>query len=149
MLESVILEGNCNLKSYRVEEQNGVVIFFNCVHDLVGAEFRGFYGSKDSFEVCVDTSILLQTQTLVYVTPALSLRGGSGGDACDRGARPTCCCLAVARAGCRKPCDCDDGGGGAPFSLHLGIKAYGGAVEWPDLASPRSANGDGGRRRAG
>uniref|UniRef100_J3NA31 Calmodulin-binding protein-like n=1 Tax=Oryza brachyantha TaxID=4533 RepID=J3NA31_ORYBR len=40
------LEGDCNLKSYRVQN---VVLFFNCVHDLVGAEFHGFYASKDSF----------------------------------------------------------------------------------------------------
>ncbi|XP_040385055.1 calmodulin-binding protein 60 F-like [Oryza brachyantha] len=42
------LEGNRKLKSYRVEEQN-VVLFFNCVHDLVGAAFRGCYASKNTF----------------------------------------------------------------------------------------------------
>uniref|UniRef100_A0A0E0MI03 Calmodulin-binding protein-like n=1 Tax=Oryza punctata TaxID=4537 RepID=A0A0E0MI03_ORYPU len=43
------LEGNCNLKSYRVEEQH-VVLFFNCVHDLVGAQFHDGYVTKDNFD---------------------------------------------------------------------------------------------------
>ncbi|EEC68587.1 hypothetical protein OsI_36935 [Oryza sativa Indica Group] len=42
------LEGNCNLKSYRVEEKH-VVLFFNCVHDLVGAQFHDGYVTKDNF----------------------------------------------------------------------------------------------------
>ncbi|EEC80652.1 hypothetical protein OsI_23046 [Oryza sativa Indica Group] len=42
------LEGNCKLKSCRVEEQN-VTLFFNCVHDLVGAKFCHHYVTKDDF----------------------------------------------------------------------------------------------------
>ncbi|KAF0896267.1 hypothetical protein E2562_019749, partial [Oryza meyeriana var. granulata] len=42
------LEGNCKLKLYRVEEQH-VVLFFDCVHDLVGAKFRDHYVPKDNF----------------------------------------------------------------------------------------------------
>ncbi|BAF28790.1 calmodulin-binding protein 60 F isoform X1 [Oryza sativa Japonica Group] len=42
------LEGNCKLKLYRAEEQH-VVLFFNCVHDLVGAKFRDHYVAKDNF----------------------------------------------------------------------------------------------------
>lgn len=55
------LEGNRKLKSYIVEEQN-VVLFFNCVYDLVGAKFHGFYITKDNFnsaqQVKVEHSIL-------------------------------------------------------------------------------------------
>uniref|UniRef100_A0A0E0MI09 Calmodulin-binding protein-like n=1 Tax=Oryza punctata TaxID=4537 RepID=A0A0E0MI09_ORYPU len=46
--EQCDLEGNYKLKSYRVEEKH-VILFFNCVHDLVGATFRGRYVAKDNF----------------------------------------------------------------------------------------------------
>uniref|UniRef100_A0A0E0F8G2 Calmodulin-binding protein n=1 Tax=Oryza meridionalis TaxID=40149 RepID=A0A0E0F8G2_9ORYZ len=46
--EQCDLEGNCKLKSYGVEEKH-VILFFNCVHDLVGATFRGRYVAKDNF----------------------------------------------------------------------------------------------------
>uniref|UniRef100_A0A0E0J590 Calmodulin-binding protein-like n=1 Tax=Oryza nivara TaxID=4536 RepID=A0A0E0J590_ORYNI len=46
--EQCDLEGNYKLKSYRVEEKH-VTLFFNCVHDLVGAKFRGRYVAKDNF----------------------------------------------------------------------------------------------------
>uniref|UniRef100_A0A0D3HPR6 Uncharacterized protein n=2 Tax=Oryza TaxID=4527 RepID=A0A0D3HPR6_9ORYZ len=46
--EQCDLEGNCKLKSYGVEEKD-VILFFNCVHDLVGAKFCGRYVAKDNF----------------------------------------------------------------------------------------------------
>uniref|UniRef100_A0A0D9XV67 Calmodulin-binding protein n=1 Tax=Leersia perrieri TaxID=77586 RepID=A0A0D9XV67_9ORYZ len=42
------LEGNCKLKSFRVEEEH-IELFFDCVHNLIGAQFRECYVAKDDF----------------------------------------------------------------------------------------------------
>lgn len=75
------LEGNCNLKSYRVEEKH-VVLFFNCVHDLVGAQFHDGYVTKDNFnsdqQVYIGICILLPIQTLtceLRTVRAISISG--------------------------------------------------------------------------
>ncbi|CAN6356466.1 unnamed protein product, partial [Urochloa humidicola] len=44
------LEGKNELKSYHFREQN-VVLFFNCVHCLVGAAFSGHYTACDKFDL--------------------------------------------------------------------------------------------------
>ncbi|EAY72267.1 hypothetical protein OsI_00121 [Oryza sativa Indica Group] len=63
--EQCDLEGNYKLKSYRVEEKH-VTLFFNCVHDLVGAKFRGRYVAKDNFSS--DEKIHEEEQELEEIT---------------------------------------------------------------------------------
>lgn len=44
------LEENHYLKAYKVGDQKNNVIFFNCVHDIVGAKFNGKYTAKENFK---------------------------------------------------------------------------------------------------
>lgn len=45
-----ILEDRHELKAYQAEDGN-VVLFFNCVHDLVGAGFCGNYIAFEKFDM--------------------------------------------------------------------------------------------------
>ncbi|KAF7012632.1 hypothetical protein CFC21_026803 [Triticum aestivum] len=44
------LEGNHMLKLYRADEEN-VELFFNCIHDIVGAKFNGCYTPNENFNL--------------------------------------------------------------------------------------------------